>query len=120
MLDELNRLNIEFVSFRESIDTGGPLGRAMVVILSAISELERNLIIERVKAGMRVAKLAGRQIGRTPMNVNREQVIADRRAGMSLSQIAKRHGISRASVCRIQSAAGIRTAAAYREVAACQ
>ena len=49
ILDELSRLNIEFVSFREQIDTGGPLGRAIVVIIGAIAELERNLIIERVR-----------------------------------------------------------------------
>ncbi len=53
VLDEFNRLNVEFVSFREQIDTGGPLGRAIVVIIGAIAELERNLIIERVRAGMR-------------------------------------------------------------------
>src|ERR1019366_400709 len=64
VLDELNHLNIEFVSFRENVDTGGPLGRAMIVIIGAIAELERNLIIERVKAGMRRAKLEGRRIGR--------------------------------------------------------
>src|SRR5207245_7696847 len=46
ILDELNHLGIEFVSFRENIDTGGPLGRAMVVIVGAIAELERNLIVE--------------------------------------------------------------------------
>ena len=49
-LDELNHLGIEFISFRENIDTGGPLGRAIVVIVGAIAELERNLIIERVRA----------------------------------------------------------------------
>ena len=64
ILDEFNRLNIEFVSFRESIDTSGALGRAIVVIIGAIAELERNLIIERVRAGMRRAKLEGRHIGR--------------------------------------------------------
>jgi DNA invertase Pin-like site-specific DNA recombinase len=42
VLDELNRLNIEFVSFREQLDTGGPLGRAVVVIISAIAELVRS------------------------------------------------------------------------------
>jgi len=52
VLDELNRLNIEYVSFRENIDTGGPLGRAITVIIGAIAELERNLIVERVRAGM--------------------------------------------------------------------
>jgi len=59
VLDELNRLNIEYVSFREQIDTGGPLGRAIVVIIGAVAELERNLIIERVRAGMRRARLEG-------------------------------------------------------------
>jgi DNA invertase Pin-like site-specific DNA recombinase len=63
VLDELNRLNIEFVSFREQIDTGGPLGRAIVVIIGAVAELERNLIVERVRAGMRRARLEGRSIG---------------------------------------------------------
>ena len=101
VLDELNRLGIEFVSFRENIDTGGPLGRAMVVIVGAIAELERSLIVERVKAGMRRAKLEGRQIGRKPLDIDREQVVRDRFSGMSLSQVAKKHRISRASVCRL-------------------
>jgi DNA invertase Pin-like site-specific DNA recombinase len=106
VLDELNHLNIEFVSFRENVDTGGPLGRALVVIIGAISELERSLIVERVKAGMRRARLEGRQIGRARLDVNREQVITDRYSGMSLTQVAKKHGISRASVCRLMKEAG--------------
>src|ERR1039457_5412615 len=67
LLDELNRLKIEYVSFRENIDTGGPLGRAIVVIIGAVAELERNLIIERVRAGMRRARLEGQHIGRNPL-----------------------------------------------------
>jgi DNA invertase Pin-like site-specific DNA recombinase len=106
VLDELNRLGIEFVSFRENIDTGGPLGRAMVVIVGAIAELERSLIVERVKAGMRRAKLEGRQIGRKPLDIDREQVVRDRFSGMSLSQVAKKHRISRASVCRLMKECG--------------
>ena len=106
VLDELNRLGIEFVSFRENIDTGGPLGRAMVVIVGAIAELERSLIVERVKAGMRRAKLEGRQIGRKPLEIDREQVVRDRFSGMSLSQVAKKHRISRASVCRLMKKCG--------------
>jgi len=73
----------------------------MVVIVSAIAELERNLIVERVRAGMRRARAEGRQIGRAPLNVDREQVVRDRLSGMSLTQVAKRHSISRASVCRL-------------------
>ena len=101
ILDELNRLNIEFVSFREQIDTGGPLGRAIVVIIGAIAELERNLIIERVRAGMRRAKLEGRHIGRRPLDLDREGILRDRQRGHSLGQIAKSHGISRATVHRV-------------------
>jgi DNA invertase Pin-like site-specific DNA recombinase len=106
VLDELSHLNIQFISLRENIDTGGPLGRAMLTIIGAISELERSLIVERVKAGMRRAKLEGRQIGRAPLNINREQVVEDRRCGMSLTQVAKKHRISRASVCRLVKKSG--------------
>src|ERR1700760_2229828 len=62
VLDELNPLGVEFVSFRENLDTGGPLGRAVVIISGAIAELERNLIIERVGSGMRRARLEGQRI----------------------------------------------------------
>jgi DNA invertase Pin-like site-specific DNA recombinase len=101
ILDELNHLGIEFVSFREQIDTGGPLGRAVVVIVGAIAELEKNLIVERVRAGMRRARLEGRQIGRVPLKIDRQQVVRDRQSGMSLTKVAKKHRISRASVCRL-------------------
>lgn len=101
VLDELNRLNIEFVSFREQIDTGGPLGRAIVVIIGAIAELERSLIVERVRAGMRRARLDGRHIGRRPLELDREAILSDRRCGQSLGQIAKAHRISRTTVHRV-------------------
>lgn len=100
-IDELNGMGIQFLSQREAIDTEGPLGRAILIIVSAMAELERSIIIERVKAGMRRARLEGRQIGRSRLDVDRAQVITDRRSGMSLTQVAKKHGISRASVCRL-------------------
>ncbi len=106
VLDELNHLGVEFVSFRENIDTGGPLGRAIIVIIGAIAELERNLIIERVRAGMRRAKLEGRHIGRTPLDFDRQAVLRDREHGMSLTEIAKAHRISRATVSRVIKEAG--------------
>jgi len=105
ILDELNHLNIALVSFRENIDTGGPLGRAMIAIVGAIAELEKSLIIERVKSGMRRARLEGRQIGRARLDVDREQVVQDRRSGVSLTNVAKKHSISRASVCRLMKEA---------------
>jgi DNA invertase Pin-like site-specific DNA recombinase len=100
-LDELSGYGIQFLSQREAIDTDGPLGRAIIVIISAIAELERSLIVERVKAGMRRAKLEGRQIGRARLDVDRERVVLDRRSGMSLTQVARKYSISRASVCRL-------------------
>ena len=101
VLDELHRLNVEYVSFREQIDTGGPLGRAIVVIIGVVAELERALIIERVRAGMRRARLEGRQIGRRPLEVDREAILLERRRGRSLGQIARTHRISRTTVHRV-------------------
>jgi DNA invertase Pin-like site-specific DNA recombinase len=91
----------QFVSFRENLDTGGPLGRAVVIIVGAIAELERNLIIERVRAGMRRARLEGRHIGRRPLDIDRVAVLQERARGQRLSEIAKTHRISRATVSRL-------------------
>src|SRR5690348_8796860 len=66
VLDDLNRTGVEFVSFRENIDTGGPLGRAIVIIIAAIAELERSLIVERVRAGMRRAVLTANELAELP------------------------------------------------------
>jgi len=101
VLDELSRLNIEYISFRENIDTGGPLGRAIVVIIGAVAELERNLIIERVRAGMRRARLEGRHIGRNPLVLDSAAIQRERCQGQSLRQIARAHSIARATVHRV-------------------
>ena len=101
VLDELNHLNIEFISFRENIDTSGPLGRALIVIIGAIAELERNLIVERVRAGMRRAKLEGRHIGRRPLEIDRASVVRHREGGQSLAQIAKTFNTSRTTIIRV-------------------
>jgi DNA invertase Pin-like site-specific DNA recombinase len=105
VIDELDSMGVEFISRRENVDTSGPMGRLFVTIISAIAELERSLVVDRVKSGMRRAKLEGRQIGRSRLDVNREQVVLDRRSGLSLTQVAKRHNISRASVCRLMKEA---------------
>ena len=101
LLDELNRLGVQFASFREPLDTGGPLGRALLIIIGAVAELERNLIVDRVRAGMRRARLEGRQIGRKPLELDREAIFRDRRRGLSLRQIAHEHSVSRATICRV-------------------
>ena len=101
VLDELNHLGIEFISRRENIDTGGPLGRAVIIIVGAIAELERDLIVERVRAGMRRAKLEGRHIGRNPVIVDELAILQERAQGHSIRRIAKDHRIAPATVCRV-------------------
>lgn len=101
LLEEFNRLGIEYISHREALDTGGALGRAVVVIIGVVAELERNLIVERVRAGMRRARLEGRHIGRNPLVLDEAAIRRDRASGMSLRQIAKAHLISTATVRRV-------------------
>jgi len=118
VLDELNRINIEYVSFRENIDNAGPLGRAIVVIIGAIAELERSLIVERVRAGMRRARLEwcrvggapaarppprleGQRIGRAPLVLDDVAIQQDRRQGQSIRQIARGHSVSTATIQRV-------------------
>ena len=100
VLDELNRIGVEYVSFRENIDTGGPLGRAIVIIVGAVAELERSLIVEPVRAGMRRARLEGRHIGRNPLILDNAAIQQDRQRGQSIRQIAKGHGVSTATIQR--------------------
>ena len=118
VLDELNDLGIQFLSQREAIDTDGPLGRAIVVIVSAVAELERSLIVERVRAGMRRAKLDGRRIGRAPLDVDRGAIVSDRRTGLSLTLVAKKYGVSRAMVCRLVNESNVSTASSELQCAA--
>jgi DNA invertase Pin-like site-specific DNA recombinase len=73
-LDTFQHYGVEFISLRESIDTGSPLGRAVFVIVGAIAELERGLIIERVRSGLRRARAQGRRLGRPPVPVAAEQI----------------------------------------------
>jgi DNA invertase Pin-like site-specific DNA recombinase len=101
LVEELDSLGIELVSKREGLASGDAMGRLFMTIISAIAELERSLVVERVKSGMRRARLEGRQIGRARLDIDREQVVIDRCSGMSLTQVARKHSISRASVCRM-------------------
>ena len=100
IVDELNDLGIEFVSARENIDTTGAMGRMFVTLISSIAELERSIIIERIKAGMRRRLLEGLPMGRVPLAIDRSALVHDRLSGMSLTQASKKYGVSRASVVR--------------------
>src|SRR6185312_7121643 len=101
ILAELDHLKIGFISYREQIDTSGPLGKAIMTIVAAIAELERSLIVERVKAGLRRARLEGRRIGRRPLDLDTAAIVGDRARGLSFRRIAKLHQISTATVRRV-------------------
>jgi len=115
VVDELNDLGIEFVSARENIDTSGPMGRMFVTIIGCIAELERSLIVERIKAGMRRRKLEGYSLGRVPLSIDHQALVRDRLSGMSLTNVAKKYGVSRASVVRFTREAIKREAAQMGE-----
>ena len=98
-LEELRNLGIEFISYQENIDTSSPLGKAMFTIVAAIAELERNIIVERIKGGLRRAKAMGKKIGRPSLH-NPQQVEAVRRMrleGKSYQVIAKTLGVSKSA-----------------------
>lgn len=101
VVDELNSLGIEFVSAREAIDTSGPMGRMFITMVGSIAELERSLIVERIKAGMRRARLEGQRLGRAPLDIDRDALVRDRLSGMSLTETAKLYRVSRATVVRL-------------------
>lgn len=117
VLDDLSQLEIEVVSFRENFDTSGTLGRALVVVCALVGEIEKSLTVERVRMGMRRAKLEGKRIGRAPLQVNRAVLLADRKRGMSLTQLAKAHAISKASVCRVLKLAKEGVSGGFRSTA---
>ena len=69
-LEEFKNLGIDFVSFQENIDTSSPLGSAIFTIISAVAQLERDIIAERVKAGLRRARENGKKLGRPAAKID--------------------------------------------------
>lgn len=100
-LEELRGLGIGFVSYQENVDTSSPLGQAIFTIIAAMAELERNIIIERVHAGLRRARAQGKKIGRPRSVVDPQQVESLRRQGCTLSAIAIRLKTSESTACRL-------------------
>jgi DNA invertase Pin-like site-specific DNA recombinase len=94
----LRHLGIEFLSFQENIDTSSPLGKAMFTIVAAIAELERNIIVERIKGGLRRARAMGKKIGRPELQMNIERIMSLKTQGLSIRAIAKQVGASPAYV----------------------
>jgi len=100
-VEELEQLGIALVSAREAVDTTGAMGRMFVTLVASIAELERSLIVERIRSGMRRARLEGQRLGRAPIAIDRDALVRDRLSGMSLTETAKRYRVSRATVVRL-------------------
>jgi len=92
-LEEFKNLGIDFVSYQENIDTSSPLGSAIFTIISAVAQLERDIIAERVKAGLRRAKENGKKLGRPRATVDAGKIHWLRSKGLSLRAIAKETGV---------------------------
>ena len=87
-LEEFRGLGVQFISYQENIDTGTPLGQAIFTIISAVAQLERDIICERVSAGIRNARAKGKRLGRPSRYVDIDRVVELQASGKSLRQIA--------------------------------
>jgi DNA invertase Pin-like site-specific DNA recombinase len=96
-LETFQALGIEFVSLTEGVDTSTPMGKMIFTVLGAVAELERSLIAERVRGGLRNAKAKGKRLGRPPVTASRDEVLALKAAGKSFSQIGRQLSISKSA-----------------------
>ncbi|MBE0425767.1 MAG: recombinase family protein [Nitrospirae bacterium] len=98
-LDELSNLGIGFISYQDNIDLTTPQGRLMFHIIGAMAEFERELIRERVKAGIENARRKGKRLGRKALApIVSDKVIALRQDGFSYRDIARKLEVSLGSV----------------------
>jgi len=104
-LETFRSLNIGFVSLQEQLDTSTPIGQAMFTVIGAMAQLERDIIRERVKAGLAQARLRGAHLGRPRATATEADVSRLRAEGLSIGDIARRLHCSRATVRRRLSGA---------------
>ena len=99
-LEQFRSLNINFISLQEQFDTSTPIGHAMFTIIGAMAQLERDIIRERVKAGLDRARMRGVRLGRPVASAKSDEVIDLKGQGLSVPEIAQRLRCSRSTVKR--------------------
>jgi DNA invertase Pin-like site-specific DNA recombinase len=97
-LADLDSYGVAFVSLRDNLDLSTPSGRLMFQIIGAMAEFERSLIQERVKAGLRNAKLKGKTLGRPPLTLDWDRIDRLRASGASIRKISAQLQVSTATV----------------------
>jgi DNA invertase Pin-like site-specific DNA recombinase len=103
-LETFKSLGIEFVSLSEQVDTSTPTGKMVFTVLGAVAELERSLIVERVRAGLRNARAKGKSLGRPRVAVDAARIAALRSQGLSWARIGERLGLGEGTVRRTAGA----------------
>jgi DNA invertase Pin-like site-specific DNA recombinase len=93
-LEDFRSLGIEFVSLSEQVDTSTASGKLVFTVLGAVAELERSLITERVRAGLRNARAKGKKLGRPRKALDPKQIARLRGEGASWRTIAGKLGVS--------------------------
>ena len=99
-LDEFRALGIDFVSLHEGVDTSTPNGRLVFGIFASIAEFERELIRDRVRSGLELARSRGRQLGRPRVVVDASRVASLRAQGRSWAAISAELGIGKGTAQR--------------------
>jgi DNA invertase Pin-like site-specific DNA recombinase len=99
-LETFKALGVEFVSLSEQVDTSTPTGKMVFTVLGAVAELERSLIAERVKAGLRNARAKGKRLGRPRVIVDAARIGSLRAHGRTWREITVEMGISKGSAQR--------------------
>jgi DNA invertase Pin-like site-specific DNA recombinase len=93
-LETFRALGIEFVSLSEQVDTTTPTGKMILIVLGAVAELERSLIAERVRAGLRNARAKGKRLGRPTKQINAVQIAALRAERVPWRRVREMLGVS--------------------------
>lgn len=90
------------------MDLTSPAGKLMLNMLSAVAEMERDLLVERTQAGLARAKKEGKTLGRPTKTseVQRKEILAKHQAGTTISELSRQYGVSRISIARIAKPAG--------------
>ncbi|HEY9786123.1 MAG TPA: recombinase family protein [Candidatus Obscuribacterales bacterium] len=100
-LQHFNSLGIDFISYTQQIDTTSPMGRLFYNVIGSFAEFEREMIVERVRAGLANAKARGVRLGRPEKDATaKERIVAMRQQGLSLRAIATAENLTPAGVLK--------------------